>query len=91
MRLEKNTIEELVLGFERIKDRGKIAAVRTVGHKADFAELKMDLFTWRGTLFDMAVAVRQIKGYPGRIFFIYGGRSGLFIAFYQREGIVFIG
>lgn len=70
VRLEKNTIEELAVGFERVKNMGKVAAVRTVGHKADFSELKMGLFTWRGTFFDTD-AVRQI-GLPRRDLFIYG-------------------
>ena len=70
VRLDQDTLEELFKGYERLKSKVKLAAVRTVGSKENFAEMEMGLFTWRGTLFD-AEAVRQV-GLPRDDYFIYG-------------------
>jgi GT2 family glycosyltransferase len=72
VRLERDSLEMLIRGFEEMNARLPISAVRSVGKRqAETARpTRLLLFPWRGTLIK-SEAVRRL-GLPLKEFFIYG-------------------
>lgn len=72
VRLERDSLEMLVRGFEEMDARLPIGAVRSVGERLPgrTRPARLALFPWRGTLIK-SEAVRR-HGLPLKEFFIYG-------------------
>lgn len=73
VQLKPNTLSEIIRGFYTVEKTlsSKIAAVRSVGERhSELFATRMDIYTWRGTLFKTSI-VREM-GLPSPDFFIYG-------------------
>jgi len=71
--LKPDTLSEIVKGFQLLEKSfpSRIGAVRSVGERhSEFFATRMDIYTWRGTLFKTSI-VREM-GLPSPDFFIYG-------------------
>jgi rhamnopyranosyl-N-acetylglucosaminyl-diphospho-decaprenol beta-1,3/1,4-galactofuranosyltransferase len=71
VRLERDSLEELLKGLEKLDADIKLSSVRSVGtRQPGVAPFRLDLFPWRGTLIKSEV-IREY-GLPIKEFFIYG-------------------
>jgi len=71
VRLERDSLEELVKGFEKLDTAVELSSVRSVGvRQPNVAPHRLDIFPWRGSL----IKTEIIKKYslPIKEFFIYG-------------------
>lgn len=71
VRMESNSLENLLIGLDSLENSHKIGAVRSVGQKHPYdVPTELAMIAWRGTLIKTD-AVKSI-GLPGREYFLYG-------------------
>jgi len=69
--LERDTVESLVRGFEKLAQGRRLGAVRASGfHPRDREPYPLEIASWRGTLFSAAAV--QEAGLPDSRYFLYG-------------------
>lgn len=71
IRVPRDSLEELILGFKNLEGLKNIAIARSIGKENSLSSpQEMDAFTWRGSLIKSGIFKRL--GLPKREFFIYG-------------------
>ena len=71
VRVDKNSLEELIKGFEDLNYAGNVWLVRSVGQSHPMhVPTEFEFFTWRGSLIRSDVVNRV--GLPAKEYFIYG-------------------